>query len=57
MTVTQPMPAVLAFLLYLVACVCFLIAAFAADRVPRANLVAAALAACVLVPLVNAWPG
>lgn len=50
------MPAVLAFVLYLVAFVCFLIAAFAHDRVTRVNLVAAGLAAWVLVPLINAWP-
>jgi hypothetical protein len=47
----------LAFLLYVIAFVCFLIAAFAHDRVTRVNLVAAGLAAWVLVPLLNAWPG
>ena len=45
------------FILYLVAFVCFLIAAFAHDRVSRVNLVAAGLAAWVLVPLHHAWPG
>lgn len=46
----------LAFLLYLVAFVCFLIAAFAHDRVTRVNLVALGLASWVLVPILNAWP-
>lgn len=45
------------FLLYLIAFLCFLVAAFAHDRVSRVNLVAAGLAAWVLVPLHHAWPG
>jgi hypothetical protein len=49
-------PDVLAFLCYLIAFVCFVLAAFAHDRVPRVNLVAVGLAAWVLVPLTAAWP-
>jgi hypothetical protein len=45
------------FLLYLVAFLCFVFAAFAHDRVSRVNLVALGLAAWVLVPLHHAWPG
>jgi hypothetical protein len=45
------------FLLYLVALVCFLLAAFAHDRVSRVNLVALGLAAWVLVLVIRAWPG
>jgi hypothetical protein len=46
------------FLLYLIAFLCFLAAAFLHDRVgSRVNLVAAGLAAWVLVPLHHAWPG
>ena len=45
------------FLLYLVAFILFLLAAFAHDRVSRVNLVALGLASWVLVPLINAWPG
>jgi hypothetical protein len=48
------MPEVLAFLCYLVAFLCLLAAAFAADRLARVNLVALGLAAWVLVPLVDA---
>ena len=48
------MPAALAFLSYLVAFLCFLAAAFTAERLPRVNLIALGLAAWVLVPLVNA---
>lgn len=44
------MPTILAFLCFLVALLCFLAAAFAADRT-RVNLVALGLAAWVLVPL------
>ena len=51
------MPDALEFLLYVVAFVCFLIAAFAQDRVSRVNLLGLGLAAWVLVPLANAWPG
>lgn len=50
------MPEILAFLLYLVAFLCFLAAAFGVAS-SRVNLVAAGLAAWVLVPLVHAWPG
>jgi predicted membrane-bound dolichyl-phosphate-mannose-protein mannosyltransferase len=39
------MPKVLAFLCYLVAFLCFLASAFAAERLPRVNLVALGLAA------------
>ena len=48
------MPAALAFLCYLIAFLCFLAAAFVAERLPRVNLIALGLAAWVLVPLVNA---
>jgi len=51
------MPDVLEFLLYVVAFVCFLIAAFAQDRVSRVNLLGLGLAAWVLVSLAEAWPG
>jgi len=51
------MPDALEFLLYVVAFVCFLIAAFAQDRVSRVNLLGLGLAAWVLVPLSHAWPG
>jgi hypothetical protein len=48
-------PAVLAFLCYLIGFICFL--AVAAGRQPaRINLLGVGLAAWVLVPLVNAWP-
>jgi predicted membrane-bound dolichyl-phosphate-mannose-protein mannosyltransferase len=47
----------LEFLAYLVAFLCFLAAAFAADRWPRVNLIALGLAAWVLVSLAHAWPG
>ena len=43
------------FLLYLIALVCFALAAFGVAA--RINLVAAGLAAWVLVPLIHAWPG
>jgi hypothetical protein len=42
------------FILYLVALVCFLIAAFVAARWPRVNWVGLGLAAWVLVPLIHA---
>jgi hypothetical protein len=48
------MPNALAFLCYLIGFLCFLAAAFAAERFARVNLVALGLAAWVLVPLVNA---
>jgi hypothetical protein len=51
------MPDVLEFLLYVVAFVCFLIAAFAPERVSRVNLLGLGLAAWVLIPLAEAWPG
>lgn len=50
------MPEWLAFICYLAALVLFLLAA-AAIPTKRVNLVASGLAAWVLVPLVNAWPG
>jgi hypothetical protein len=50
------MPAWLVFLCYLVALVCFVLAA-AGVSVRTVNLVAAGLAAWVLVPLAEAWPG
>ena len=47
------------FLLYLIAFVLFLIAAFAHTQpwTARVNLLALGLAAWVLVPLHHAWPG
>jgi hypothetical protein len=51
------MPDVLEFLLYVVAFICFLIASFAPERVSRVNLIGLGLAAWVLVPLANSWPG
>lgn len=43
------------FLLYLIAFVCFVLAAI--DVKARVNLIAVGLAAWVLVPLIHAWPG
>lgn len=45
----------LAFLLYLIAFVCFAIAAF--NVAARVNLIAVGLAAWVLPTLIAAWPG
>lgn len=49
------MPNVLAFICYLIAFGCFLVAAFASasPRTSRVNLIALGLAAFVLVPLVD----
>lgn len=44
------------FLLYLIAFICFLLAAWGV-AVSRLNLLAVGLAAWVLVPLIHAWPG
>jgi hypothetical protein len=49
------MPAVLAFLCYLIAFICFILVAFGVGPA-RVNLLGVGLAAWVLVPLVNAWP-
>lgn len=39
-------------ILYVIAAVCFALAAVAADRIPRVNLLALALLAWVCVPLI-----
>ena len=49
------MPAVLAFLCYAIAFVCFVLVALGVGPA-RVNLLGVGLAAWVLVPLVNAWP-
>lgn len=47
--------AMLVFLLYLIAFVCFVLAAIGVGT--RVNLLGAGLASWVLVSLIGAWPG
>lgn len=47
--------ALLSFLLYLVAFICFVLAAFGVGT--RVNLLGAGLACWVLVSVIAAWPG
>ena len=46
----------LAFVLYLIAFVCFVLIAFGVP-VPRVSLLGVGLGCWVLVPLIKAWPG
>lgn len=45
------------FVLYLIAFICFVLAAIDIAAVRRVNLIAVGLAAWVLVAVTNTWPG